>query len=84
MDAELKIEDFEAVYEVSHSNEYGFGGNSTILLAVIEETEDKLIGYEYSLMTGSLSQATVVKSNVASWIKSNSAYIDLQHNLSED
>lgn len=62
---------YETVYEVyapPSLGEYGFSGNGSMLVAVTEETDDQIIGREYShdwLEPG--GKVVFNKDNVAGW-----------------
>lgn len=72
----LTRDNFETVYKISHTQEYGFGGDTTIRLAVEEETETQIKGRKCSPRhhTPSDDQTTIQKSNVAGWTEDTHRY----------
>jgi hypothetical protein len=59
---------YETVYKVFHNAEYGFGGNTTIRVAVTEEDDDKIIGRRFApMMDEPGDKIVIMKDNVAGW-----------------
>jgi len=69
-------DNFEAVYEISHTEQSGFGGNTTIRLAVEEETDTEITGRKFDSTAEYPDQAitTIQKSNVVGWTELPTEY----------
>jgi len=65
---ELTRSNFSTVYKVFHNAEYGFGGNTSIWIAVKNETDTRIEGRKFGPMNDWPGQKIVVmKENVAGW-----------------
>lgn len=76
-------DNFETVYKVYHSAEYGFAGNTTILIAVEEETEDRIEGRRYYTKSDWPQEKIIIqKDNVAGWEEDNNEYRGIPETVS--
>jgi len=60
-------DNFETVYKVYHKAEYGFGGDTSITLAVISETGERIEGRRLGIKGYPQGKMMVQKDNVAGW-----------------
>ena len=79
---ELLRENFETVYEVHHQAKGGFHGNTSIWIAVIDETDDKIVGRRFGPMRDWPGDKVVVmKNNVAGWQEKRFRYRKIPNEL---
>lgn len=69
MTTEYGTEDeYETVYQVHSAVKYGFGGNTSMWVAVTQETEDQIIGQYFPPTYSRPGKRVVInKTNVAGW-----------------
>lgn len=73
--SDLLRDNFETVYRVHHAERYGFGGNGSVFVAVEHETDDEIIGREFtSRDTVPGAEITIRKDNVAGWVEDTHRY----------
>jgi len=75
---ELTRENFETVYEIHHKDKYGFGGDTNIRLAVLDETDTRIEGRKFGIRDDWPGEKVVVnKANVAAWEEKSFAYNEI-------
>ena len=71
----LTKDNFETVYKIYHEVEYGFGGNTSIWVAVENETEDRIEGRRFGPMSDwPHAKIVVQKDSVAGWEEDRRQY----------
>jgi len=74
----LTRDNFQTVYQVSHAQEYGFGGDTTMWVAVEDETETEITGRKITTDTQWPKDRVVIqKSNVSGWSEATDLYDEL-------
>lgn len=81
----LTRDNFETVYKVFHSSKYGFGGNTSIYIAVIDENENKITGRRFSPMRDfpSSNKLTILKNNIAGFEEDKFAHMNIPEEVPE-